>query len=541
MSIKDLSQIDFWREKCLTDLYFLCRVVLQTLEDPTNGFKDMYKPTHKIITQFVQKYGTLPEQNLVVLCPRGWLKSYIISVGFIVQIILNGLVNSNRKGETILLSNATLSNAKMFLKKIKYNFEHNELLRDLFPEIPRDPEKQAGRWTLEEIELKNTLVETGSVEGNLVSKHYSLLINDDLVNKENCSTPEQINKTIDWWKLSRSLLESRGTEIIIGTRYDNDDLYGYLLNQFFGFTIETYNEHRNKPIIETHKDNYHYLRISCWEDPVNEKGSTFPILFPESKLKKIKEQQAEFFFGQYLNDPISDTTAIFKRSWIQHWRRGELPEIRNTYMLIDPSGKETAGSDKTGMVVIDAGADKNLYVIYAKSNKETDLKAVEQMINLASLYQPIYIGIEETKYEVYRDLCSFLLPQLIRQGKLPKGSEAYAKCIPNILFPLKPKNRPKELRVKNLTGWFESGKILLPPIGYEDLLNEILFFGRTRYDDIVDALAYILDCVVFPNPAEPKKQYITSYDANSFAERERRFWESEGWNKPTNLLGDDLE
>ena len=536
-SIEKLQNIDWWREKCLTDLYFLCRVVLQTIESPTPGYKDLYKPTHKHITDFVQN-NTKPEQRLLILCPRGWIKSYIITVGYTIQRILNNLVK--KLGDTILISNATLTNSQMFLSKIKYNFQFNELLRSLFPEIPKEPDKQAERWTINEIKLGNTLVETGSVEGNLVSKHYTLMINDDLVNRENSATKEQLVKVIDWWKLARSLLESFGTEIDIGTRWYADDLYGYFLKEFLGLSEDDFKEHRKQPFTEIHKGEYHYLRYACWQDPVEEKGSTFPTLFPEEKLKKIQKEQAEFFDGQMLNDPFAMQQNFVKSNWIQYWRRGEKPETTLSYLLLDPAGKETAGSDNSGMVVVEAGSDRKYYVVYAQRKKESDMKVVEWLIEVASYYQPILIGIEENKFEIYRELLHFLIPQMISMGKIAKGSNEYVYTLENLVVPLRHRNRPKELRVKNLQGWIESGNMLFAQTGMSALLDEIFRFGKTTHDDIVDALAYILDVGVFP---EKETQKIFLGDEHKTPEElEQECWErqpeSNFYEPVSNLLGE---
>jgi len=108
-----------------------------------------------------------------------------------------------------------------------------------------------------------------------------------------------------------------------------------------------------------------------------------------------------------LNDPFAMQQNFIKQNWIQHWRRGELPEAKLTFMLLDPAGKETEGSDNSGLVVVDAGSDKKLYVILAQRRKLSDMKIVEWLIELASYYQPMMIGIEEGKFEIYRDLINF--------------------------------------------------------------------------------------------------------------------------------------
>ena len=210
--LERLNNPQWWIDKALSDLYFLCRCVLATLEDPTPGYKDLYKPTHERICRFIEKYS-LPGHKVIILCPRGWVKSYVITIGWLIQRLLKNLLTNKR--EHWIIDNATLSNSMQFLKKIKFNLQYNELLVGLFRDVlPKNPESDAARWTLEELEINGNSIEVGSVEGNLVSRHYKGMIHDDLVDKENSRTVDQIIKVIDWWKLAQSLLESDGLEII---------------------------------------------------------------------------------------------------------------------------------------------------------------------------------------------------------------------------------------------------------------------------------------------------------------------------------------
>lgn len=523
--LEKIKNSDWWIDKCLNDLYFLNRVILCTLEDPTPGYKDLYKPTHKRICDFVQKYAK-PGHKVLILCPRGWIKSYMITTGWMIQNLLNNLVKGKR--EHWLLTNATLSNAQQFLKRIKYNLQYNEFLRSLFADfIPKNPETEAERWTMDEIEIKGTSIEVGSVDKNLVSRHYHGIIHDDPVNKDNSNTQEQIIKVIDWWKLAQSLLESDGWEVLLGTRWCFNDLYGHIIDNFLKIPSDVSEEQRRQPVVEWHNGRYHYLRYLCWEDPVNEKGSTYPILFPEEKLREIKETQVEHFSGQYLNDPISLSDAPFQKIWLVPWKKEEIPAKTITFQLIDPSGKDTKASDFVGNVVIEAGSDKIIYIKYAKRRRLTDLKAVEWMIDTAVLHQAQMIGVEEFKFQTYKDLAEFLIPQLVRQGRYKDALAEYAYRIPNRMVMLRHHNRPKELRIKNLTGWFEHGKIKIAPIDMQDLIEELVKFPKFFYDDIIDALAYALDIVHFPREDEPVKYFtVPEEDKLTPEEREELEWKN---------------
>ena len=524
--LSKLQNPEFWKEKILNDLYFLCRCVLQTLESPHYGYQDLWKPTHQRMANFVSKYAQ-PEHSLLILAPRGWVKSYVITVGWLVQRILKNIV-AGRK-EHILLTNATLDNSRQFLRKVKYNLEHNAILKAVF-NLYDNPEKEADRWTMDDIDYMGTSIEIGAVEGNLVSRHYNVIIHDDLVNWENSRTPDQIRKVIDWWKLAHSLLESKGLEILIGTRWAVDDLYGYFIENFLNLREEEKKSFRENPYFEKSNGNYHMLYISCWENPLEESGSTFPTLFPEAKLKEIKRQLGNHFSGQYLNDPLSMNDTTFNEKWFRTWY--QLPSVYYTYLLVDPAGgKPKERSDYSAIVVVSAGCDKNLYVRYAAKKKLTDLQLAEWIIEVALRFRPYFIGIEEGKLETLRSLMEFVIPQMKAMGKIPNEIDYDYKSLPMMAQPLKHRNRPKFIRIGNLSGWIENGRLLFAQDGMSALKSELIHFEKTRHDDLADALAYILDVVSFPMENEmiyhPKPEVFPK--ASTLLEQEWRELEELGW------------
>ena len=524
--ISKITDPSWWREKCLTDLYFLCRNVLCTLEDPEPGYKDLYKPTHRKLCDFVVRYAK-PGHKVLTILPRGWVKSYIITIGFLTQRFLQNLVINFREHWSI--SSATQDNSEEFLEKFQYNWEHNDLLKAIFRQwIPRDIRTSAKAWKQKLVDFKGNRIKLGSVEKGLTSRHFGGgAINDDLVVWDNSRNAEQLMKTIDFWKLFQSLLMKDSIEIIPGTRYDHDDLYGWILEKFFGMTDKRWEELMKRPMFELHKDNYHYLHFQCWENPEEMRGSTCPTLFPEKKLKEYMVTQGEHFGGQYLGDPMAQSDQVFNPIWWKtKWKLDEIPKQVNTIMTIDPCGKDKSGSDFTGMTICDAGVDKKIYVRFAQRKKVTDLNLIEWIVEVAPFYQPGQIGIEESKYDTLCSLADFHIPQLIRMGRIPPEHIEYVKTIPNILVELKHRGRPKPVRISNLTGWLQSGKMLLAPSGMQDLISELLRFKKTKKDDIIDALAYVLDLLVFPLPTDPEKYIILPDELKmTDQEKEKADWE----------------
>jgi hypothetical protein len=74
------------------------------------------------------------------------------------------------------------------------------------------------------------------------------------------------------------------------------------------------------------------------------------------------------------------------------------------------------------------------------------------------------------------------------------------------------------VRIRHLTGFFEGGTFLLPYTGAEDLEEELIRFPSTK-DDVIDAMAYILDVLVYPRPNDPVKV------SKTFEEKEEDEWD----------------
>ncbi|MCK7532366.1 MAG: hypothetical protein MZV63_15700 [Marinilabiliales bacterium] len=173
-------------------------------------------------------------------------------------------------------------------------------------------------------------------------------------------------------------------------------------------------------------------------------------------------------------------------------------------MIIDPSGKAQIDSDYTGVTVIHLTPDKKGYIHYGKRHMITDKALAEWIINNAVRWRPDSVFIEDSKYQVIYELLEILIPQLYRMGKISKEDYEYIKTLPYILQEVRPAGRPKDVRIRHLTGFIENGQFLLPYEGAEDLEEELVRCPSTR-DDVIDSLAYVLDVMVFPRNDDPVK------------------------------------
>ena len=74
-------------------------------------------------------------------------------------------------------------------------------------------------------------ITVGGVGTTKVGQHFSLVVGDDYNSPANSKTPEMAQKVIDHYKYNLSILEPGGTYVIIGTRYSENDLIGYILRE----------------------------------------------------------------------------------------------------------------------------------------------------------------------------------------------------------------------------------------------------------------------------------------------------------------------
>lgn len=203
-------------EACKWDLRSLCTAVLgmRKWDDNLHGW--------------VQRALDEPGKEKLFLLPRGHLKTSIITVGWSIQQMLR---NPNVR---ILINNAVWENARTILSQIAGYLTTKSYLKDLYGEF-KGP---SCRWNQDQLEIlqrsKGTIKEptfdTSGVEAAKTGQHYDIIINDDIVVRENVTTAEQIEKVMNFHRDCYALLDPGGIIIDVGTRWAMNDVYGQIIN-----------------------------------------------------------------------------------------------------------------------------------------------------------------------------------------------------------------------------------------------------------------------------------------------------------------------
>lgn len=189
------------------------------------GYKDLNNETHLPIANALQSSAS----RKLICVPRGTFKSSISSVSFPIWLLEH---NPNLR---ILLDSELYANSKNFLREIKGHYEHNERFKSLFGERKGDlwGEAEIVVSTRTKI-LPQPSIACSGIGAGKTGQHYDVIIADDLSSYQNCRNPDVAAKTIDHYRLYTSLLDPGGTVVVIGTRYSEIDIIGFIIENELG-------------------------------------------------------------------------------------------------------------------------------------------------------------------------------------------------------------------------------------------------------------------------------------------------------------------
>lgn len=198
------------------------------------GFKDMTAQTHEPIVNVLED-----ESKRKLICvPRGTFKSSIGAIAYPIWLLTR---NPNLR---ILIDSEIYGNSVTYLNAAKNIMMLPEFI-DLFGNWMPDPaqQKKLGySWNDSEITiakrtkvLKEPSITCGGIGTTKVGQHYDVIIGDDYNSPANTANLDQRKKVIDHYQYNQSILETDGIYAIIGTRYHEEDIIGWIIKNQLGF------------------------------------------------------------------------------------------------------------------------------------------------------------------------------------------------------------------------------------------------------------------------------------------------------------------
>src|SRR3990167_46115 len=208
------------RTEASKDLFVFNKYVLEAEKGDSSFVK--LGEFHKDLCHFVTDRH---DRKKLILIPRSHLKSKLITIGYsLFRIIQDPKIR-------ILIYSATWQMAVDLHLSIQKVLQSNEMIHTLYGNLFEGAKEQSqDRTRLKENDKREPTVTAAGIDNNLVGGHYDIIIMDDVVNRDNINTREQIEKVVKRYKDSLDLLEPKGQLIIIGTRWHDSDLYGWILD-----------------------------------------------------------------------------------------------------------------------------------------------------------------------------------------------------------------------------------------------------------------------------------------------------------------------
>ena len=281
------------------------------------------------------------------LWARDHYKSTIVTYMGVIQEIIND------PDITVGIFSHSRPIAKAFMLQIMRELEFNETLKRVYSDaLWADPRKESPVWAQDtgivvrrKTNPKESTVEAwGLVDGQPISKHFRLLVFDDVVTMASVNTPEQIRKTTEAWELAQNLGSSSNPRSWhVGTRYNCADTYGQLLER--GALKE-----RLYPATDdgTPDGNPVFLSEEVWE-------------------KKKRESSAHTIACQQLLNPLAGSQQEFLPEWMREYELR--PRTLNVYILVDYAGTRTTGSSRSAIAVVGVDRQKNKYLLDGCAHK----------------------------------------------------------------------------------------------------------------------------------------------------------------------------
>lgn len=510
-----------------TNLLYLCNNIL--------GYKDINEAVHGPFMSILQKFPLPPRElaekldivkpgsikyrpwknpyelpgkrRVLILDPRSHLKTSCNCISHTIQWILN----YPHLAYLIVQSNS--QKAEDILREIKYHFQYNTTLRDIYPDYC--PQRRVADWgnrqefDIPDAEGRAMMLEEyaqydlGSIKGRkehsgmvasidkgTAGYHWDVMKFSDIVEDNNTRTIEQIQSVIRTFNLMGNLLVQPASWIDVeGTRYAHSDLYGKIIEDW-----EKSEDVRNRWNIHVRSC---YKRDYRGQDPFftpdalklefakTEDGKFIPIWPQRFKLEDLESMRVTdtyAFATQQLNDPVSigDDSRPFPIKNLRWMSPEDFVKVPISHFSVTVDTADTVGLRANNSCITVCGWDKfgRCYVVDVRLGKMMPDALIETIVAVFNRYRPTVVTIEETSF------VRGLKPSIKRRMDLE------SLYIP-LNFIRRETTSSKQERILNtVQPWFKGGEIIfLENISCKDHIIRELDRFPTWDDDFLDTLA----------------------------------------------------
>lgn len=403
-------------------------------------------------------------QTIVITAFRGSAKSTIMNLSYVLWAILGA-----PQKKFVILVGLTQEQAKQHLRNIKQELENNPLLKgDLGPF-----KEEVDEWRNSCLVISNygAKIMAVSIDQSVRGFRHGpyrpdLFVCDDIEDRMSVKTKEGRDKTYEWVKSELLPAGDTGTQIVfIGNLLHEDCLLKRLQREIEGKMLRgTYHEY---PLVDS-------AERCLWPGKYPTREAI------DAERQRIGNDNA--FYREYLLRILPDLERVIPREWICYYP--EIPPDWDQYLVFTATGIDVAiskdeSADFTAMVSARVYRVKGeIYIFILPSPVNAHLTPLETLDHAKDIHsvlggsRGVRFYVEEVGYQ------GALIEFMKQKGLRASGSKV--------------RNQDKRARLALASPLLQSGKVMFPRHGCEDLINQLVNFGVERHDDLADAFAILL-------------------------------------------------
>jgi hypothetical protein len=228
-----------------------------------------------------------------------------------------------------------------------------------------DPDRaQQTNWNLiDGPGRRNGGIVSVGVGGAMTGRSADVVVLDDVLKgSKQADSAEQRRQIRDWHQaVVTTRLAPGAIEIVIGTRWDENDLLGSLMREDEQRDIPRY----RKVIIPAQAKQHDPLGREPGEFLISARGRT------EADWNEIREAVRERFWAAlYQGEPSPPAGGVFQLEWINNNRVKAAPELQKVEVFVDPADNEGDG-DEAGVITAGRSFDQHYYILADDSGRMT--------------------------------------------------------------------------------------------------------------------------------------------------------------------------
>lgn len=427
--------------------------------------------------------------KIAIAAPRAHAKTSGITLGYGLTTLLF------RERKFMLLVSDTEAQSSLFLGTFKQQLQDNRQLIDLFQlqtddngKVIFDKDTETDIIVCFKDGHKFRIIAKGAeqkLRGLLWNgSRPDIIICDDMENDELVMNKDRREKMRRWfYSALLPSLSASGVIRVVGTILHMDSLLERLMpeNQLIGTQkkellqseLKVWTNRRTpwKSIrYRAHDSKYEQF---LWPQRYNK--DYFIQKYHDYLLQGIPDAYSQ----EYLNTPLDESTAYFKRNDFAPRTEEDRKKILNYYIAVDLAITEQEKSDWSVFLV--AGMDENrmLHIVNVVRERLDAREIVDTLISLQNIYKPHAVGIEDS--QITKSIGPFLNEEMIKTG-------VFLNTIN-----LKHGGKDKIARARSIQARMRANGVKFDKQGewYQAFEEELVQFPRGKHDDQVDAFAYL--------------------------------------------------